>query len=174
MTKHLLNIIVFGPVSLEIMTPQIAIFGVPPGGLALPYVQFGIPDRHPKNHAPQRLDLEREVRHRVRNRRGRDEGPPPGARGHGDDTAGAVEAAARPPHRRLLLPHRFERDAPGDLLQRRARNNRLRSCVCRGKAKLRGIGRARKIIMLENYVIRGIPEFASGVRIYNAKRMIIW
>ena len=28
MTKHLLNIIIFGPVSLEIMTPQIAIFGV--------------------------------------------------------------------------------------------------------------------------------------------------
>ena len=45
----------------------------------------------------------------------------------------------------------------------RARKNRLRSCVRRGKAKLRGIGRARKIIVLENYVIRGIPEFASGV-----------
>ena len=28
MTKHLLNIIIFGLVSLEIMTPQIAIFGV--------------------------------------------------------------------------------------------------------------------------------------------------
>ena len=28
MTRHLLNIITFGPVSLEIMTPQIAIFGV--------------------------------------------------------------------------------------------------------------------------------------------------
>ena len=27
MTKHLLNIIIFGPVSLEIMTHQIAIFG---------------------------------------------------------------------------------------------------------------------------------------------------
>jgi len=37
--------------------------------------------------------------------------------------------------------------------------------VRRGKAKLRGIGRARKIIMLENYVIRGIPEFASGVKV---------
>ena len=28
MTRHLLNIIIFGPVSLEMMTPQIAIFGV--------------------------------------------------------------------------------------------------------------------------------------------------
>ena len=28
MTRHLLNIIIFGPVSLEIMTPQIVIFGV--------------------------------------------------------------------------------------------------------------------------------------------------
>ena len=28
MARHLLNIIIFGLVSLEIMTPQIAIFGV--------------------------------------------------------------------------------------------------------------------------------------------------
>ena len=27
-TRHLLNIIIFGPVSLDIMTPQITIFGV--------------------------------------------------------------------------------------------------------------------------------------------------